>query len=431
MYTLTVSASYFEPLRRALFSQPDDGASTAPPEKLEAPLAADALGEHILTQHPELLAALCLGFRKMRFMPIVLQRSVNDPWGVYAAALTASSMELAQIQILARKHTEAFASHPRMNKHGRQSDSQVARHAVEAFRQCAEKSLRRGITDCTFEHIAVIFGSRAPSRDSHLRSVAPRVRALLERQYPQIATASLADGTHLKYSEWQKQAADDRRELQHERKEHERAVRKIDGLTRELAETRSQIDALRDSVEEARNEARIAARVEQVGVVEELRASLDRNQVDYNRNLQRLIAEQEKSVTALEALTAERDELERALFSVDGHEDDTAAADHHDLAGLRVLLVGGDERAAKPVREFVESCGVHMLHEDSVNAVNLVPSVDIVVFWIRYLSHPKYFAVRRECRVRGARHCYWMRTSPAGLAALLAGMKGSGDTLVG
>jgi hypothetical protein len=88
-------------------------------------------------------------------------------------------------------------------------------------------------------------------------------------------------------------------------------------------------------------------------------------------------------------------------------------------------------RQIKPVREFAESLGVQMLHEDSVKAVQLVGSVDIVVFWIRYLSHPKYHTVHRECRVRGIHHCYWMRTSPAGLVSLLARARRSGDTVTG
>jgi hypothetical protein len=83
------------------------------------------------------------------------------------------------------------------------------------------------------------------------------------------------------------------------------------------------------------------------------------------------------------------------------------------------------------VREHAESLGVQMLHADSVNAAQLIGSADIVVFWIRYLSHPKMYAVRRECRVRGALHCYWMRTSPTSLVSLLARARGSEDTLTG
>ncbi len=433
IYVLTVFARFFEPARRMLYGQTDDGAgATAPPEQLEPPLAADAIGEHILVEHPELLAALCLGFRKMRFLPVILGRSVTDPWGIYASALTASSMELEQLHIIARKHTEAFASSPRMNKRGRQSDSEVARHAVEAFRQCAEKSGKRGISiDCTFEHVVAIYGSRVPSRDAHLKSVAPRVRALLEREYPQIRTASLADGTHVKYSEWQKQAAQDRKELVHERKEHERVRRNVDEMTREMADTRSQMETLRASVETARNEARAAARTEQAQWLEEFRAAMERTHAEDVRQVQRLNVEVEKNAALIEALTAERDELERALFSEGAEDEDEALPDGQALAGLRVLLVGGDDRQAKPVRELAESFGVQMVHDDSLNAVQLVASTDIVVFWIRYLRHPKYYAVRRECRVRGARHCYWMRTSPASLVSLLSRTRGNDGTLTG
>jgi hypothetical protein len=80
-------------------------AITPVPDRLEAPLGAAAAGEKILVEYPEILAALCHGFRMFRLQPLVLGRSVSDPWGVYAAALLASSFEFEQVKQLARKHT--------------------------------------------------------------------------------------------------------------------------------------------------------------------------------------------------------------------------------------------------------------------------------------------------------------------------------------
>jgi len=57
---------------------------------------------------------------------------------------------------------------------------------------------RPGHPDCPFEHVTVIFGTRSPNRDANLRSVAPKVRALRERRYPQLTTTRLADGSAVK-----------------------------------------------------------------------------------------------------------------------------------------------------------------------------------------------------------------------------------------
>jgi hypothetical protein len=190
---------------------------------------------------------------------------------------------------------------------------------------------------------------------------------------------------------------------------------------------------MRASVDEARDKARAAAKAEQAAVVDELRATLERVQQEFTRQVQRLNGEIEKNAAAIESLTAERDTLERAIFAAASAEDEADAVDVDDqaLAGLRLLIVGGDDKQSKPVREHLESRGVHVLHEDSEKAAQLVTSVDMVVFWIRYLSHPKYFAVRRECRVKGVQHGYWGRTSPAGLAALLADARKSGNAFAG
>jgi hypothetical protein len=412
---------YFSPLQRLVNASHDAASTTPPPERLEPPLAAEAAGERILSQHPELLAALCLGFRMKRLQPVVLGKSVVDAWGVYQAALIASSLELEQVKMLARQHTELYRASGRRAVGKRPPDAILMKKAVEHFGRCAERTSRRGgSTDCPFEHVVVVFGTRTPARDATLKSIAPRVRALLEHQYPQLATASLGDGTAVKYSEWQKQATDDRRELERARKEQQRLQSRLEESAAELKGARQQTEALRADIERARDEARESARAGQEKIVADLRSSLERNQMEHARQLQRLELEQEKMAAASAALTEERDTLERALFDASDEDGEAGTVEGSTLAGVRILVVGGDARMVGPIREFVEKHGVQMLHDDSVNAALLVGGVDVVVFWIRYLSHPKYFGVRRECRVQGATHCYWTRTSPASLLALVA-----------
>jgi hypothetical protein len=431
-YMLNHYANRVPLIRKMLYGALDTATITPPPEQLEPPLAAEDIGDGILAHHPELLAALCLGFRRMKFVPAVLGTSVDDAWGVYASALTASSLELKHLKAVARLHTQAYAKSRAAKYRKEFSDSELMHMAVNHFRGCADKINKRGQhPDCPYEHVVVIFGSNATGRDTQLAAVAPRVKSLIEKQYPQIRTASLSDGSVVKFSEWQKAAAERQKELAHERKEHERAKRKVNETLAELDGIRSKMEEMRASVDDAREQARRQARADAAAVVDELRATLERVQQEYARQVQRLNGDLEKNAALIESLSAERDALERALFSATEEEVAGPEVDGQALAGLRILVVGGDDRQARPVRDYLESRGVQMLHEDSVNAVQLVASVDIVVFWIRYLSHPKYFAVRRECRVKGVQHGYWMRTSPAGLASLLAAARQSGTTFTG
>jgi hypothetical protein len=95
------------------------------------------------------------------------------------------------------------------------------------------------------------------------------------------------------------------------------------------------------------------------------------------------------------------------------------------VTGMRVLLVGGTERQIPPIREYLESHGVQLLHEDGPGAAELVTGVHIVVLWTRYVSHPTAFALKRECRVRDVPIFYWTRTSPVSLIALIAAARSS------
>jgi hypothetical protein len=368
-----------------------------------------------------------------RFIPTVLGKPVSDAWGVYSAALLASSMELQQIKTIARMHMDAYAKHPKApRKHGQPlSDAELMRHAVGHFRRCAEKTTAKGgPPDCPYEHVVVVFASRSPSRDAQLRSIAPRVRSMLEHQYPQIRTTTVA-GNELSFSQWQSHALRDKQELDRERRERERTGKRLKEANAELDKLRAELGSLHDSVDAARDSARASARSEQEQVLADLQAAMERAAADYNRQIQRLQSEVEKQAAQLSALAAERDEIERALFADAEEEPEVAEFNPQLLSGLRVLLLGGDAKQARPVREYAEAVGIQMLHEDTMNATQLVEAVDMVVFWIRYLSHPKYFAVRRECKVRGTAHCYWTRTSPAGLVSLIARARSGNVTLTG
>jgi hypothetical protein len=415
----------FEALLIRFTGAPRGGAGATPaPDHLDPPRHATDSDTRILAQHPEILAALCHGFRMKQLLPTVLGRPVTDPWGVYEAALTAPADELAALDVLAAAHTARFAeTGRRFGK--RPSDAHAMRQGLLAFRRCAQKAEHgRSHPDCPFEHVTVIYGARSPARDANLKSVAPKVRALLERQYPQLKTARLADGSQVKFEDWQKEAAKDRADLDKLRKELDREARDIEALRSQLEEERAVVARLRDAADAQRAQARDAARAQQEQAMAELRAALDRTSADAARELQRFDTERARLVAAAEAVTEERDALERALFLAgtarDGDDDDGAVAALDTLQGVRVLLVGGEPRQIPPLREHLESLGAQLVHEDSVAAAELVARAHVVVFWIRYLSHPKYFGVRQKVRALRATHCYWMQTSPASLAGLVA-----------
>jgi hypothetical protein len=410
----------------------DEGA-TPPPDRLEPPPAAIEAGESILAEHPEILAALCHGFRMKKLMPSVLGRPVTDPWGVYRAAQSASAAELGMLRIVAAGHTSQLAKTRR--KGVGVSDASAMRVALDAFRPCAAKAeAGLGHPDCPFEHVTVIFGAESPNRDAHLRSVAPRVRALLERQYPQLKTARLTDGSEVKFNDWQRRASEDRAAIARLRKELERHVRTCDELRAQLEDANARVEGFAEASDRQRREAVDDARRAQERVVSDLREALDRASRDHVRDAQRQAAELAKLSAAHDAIAAERESLELALLAAAAGDDDpdqTTRGQSPDLTGVRVLLVGGEPRQIGPLRERLESLGAQLLHDDHVGAAEHVGHVHIVVFWIRYLSHPTYFGVRQRVRALRAPHCYWARTSPGSLAALVSGVLAESRTPIG
>jgi hypothetical protein len=399
--------------------------TTPPPEQLAPPQHAEDADERILADHPELLAALCHGFRKLRFVPTVLGRPVTDPWAVYEAAVSASSIDLLQLRLLARRHVERFAG---FAKGRRPSEAQVMKRAIEAFQKCSTRSLGSRVDpDCSFEHIVVIFGTQSsPNRDTHLASLAPKVRVLLERQYPQLATTRLDDGSHMKYAEWNKQAALDRAELARLQRDQVRLAESVEETASQLKAARAQVASLHDAAETTRREARTAARAEQGRLTDELRATIERAQQEHTRQLQRADGERDRLQETVDELSAERDMFERLLFS-SADEDTVVPAETDGLAGLRVVLVGGEEAQMPPIREHLEALGIQFVQQDGSGAADKVAGAHLVVLWIRYVSHPTAFTIKRECRNRRVPLTYWTRTSPASLAALIAQAAASAD----
>ena len=401
------------------------GATTPAPDQLDPPAVTDEADFRILVQHPEILAALCHGFRMKRLLPSVLGQAITDPWGVYKAALTASPGELDSLRMLAALHTARLAGSARKDG-GRLSDAQTMRSAVDAFRPCASRAeAGKGHPDCPFEHVTVIFGAKSPSRDANLKSVAPKVRALLERQYPQLKTARLTDGSDVRFTDWGHRAAQDRSDMAQLRAERDRQEHAIRDLRAKLDEERARVEALRAASEAHRRQVLETARTEQAQVVADLRAAVHRADIEHGREIERQQTAASKLEAANEALAIERDSLELALLGSDATANDGEPAPDQDLSGVRVLLVGGEAQQTIPLREHLEARGAQLVHDDSVAAAEHVAHVQLVVFWIRYLSHPTYFAVRHRVRTARVPHRYWGRTSPSSLVALVASAVGA------
>lgn len=402
---------------RILITKTDRTTTLTPaPEHLAVPLNTD---EGILVKYPELLAALCHGFRMYKLQSSVLGRPVTDPWGVYDAALLAGPLEFEQVRMLARRHTDRFAATGRGRAGRNPPDAHVMKQAVQHFRKCAAKTVAvGGNPDCPYEHVTVLFGTRSPNRDAHLKDIAPIVRSLLERQYPALATAELSDGAHVKYTDWQKQATQDRAEVARLRREQERLSHKIEETTAALGKARDEVASLRTALTTARQESRAAGRAEQDRMVETLQATIERAAMEQGRELLRSESDRGKLLSTIDALSAERTALEHALFSDPG-EEDQPAVQQAELTGMRILLAGGNVGHVPPIRDYIEAHGVQMLHEDGPGAVEHVAGVHLVVLWTRFMGHPVYFALKRECRLRDVPFCYWTRTSPPSLLAIV------------
>ncbi|MEX0892955.1 MAG: DUF2325 domain-containing protein, partial [Gemmatimonadota bacterium] len=124
---------------------------------------------------------------------------------------------------------------------------------------------------------------------------------------------------------------------------------------------------------------------------------------------------------AYETLRADHDALEAALFEQDGDADEEREVPDVLLPGVRILLVGGHEGQLPTLRAFLAERGVQLLHQDGPTAADRVGGMDLVVLWVRWVSHPTAAAVKRECSVREVPIAYWKRVSPESLLAVVGG----------
>jgi hypothetical protein len=145
---------------------------------------------------------------------------------------------------------------------------------------------------------------------------------------------------------------------------------------------------------------------------------VERSHQEHARQIQRLEGERDRLQETVEELSAERDMFQRLLFTTE-NERSVPRWCRRRAPGLRVLLVGGEEALVPPIREHLEARGIQLLQQDGASAADLVQGAHMVVLWIRYVSHPTAFTVKRECRNRRVPLTYWARTSPASLAALI------------
>lgn len=101
--------------------------------------------------------------------------------------------------------------------------------------------------------------------------------------------------------------------------------------------------------------------------------------------------------------------------------DDAPAAPTRQLAGLRILLVGGEEGTLPALRAAVEAHGATLIHEDrsARTAASRTSSVDLVVVKTRTLSHNVYETVRSAAAQARVPILHWLGRSPETLMATL------------
>jgi hypothetical protein len=101
--------------------------------------------------------------------------------------------------------------------------------------------------------------------------------------------------------------------------------------------------------------------------------------------------------------------------------DDAPAAPTRQLAGLRILLVGGEEGTLPGLRAAVEAHGATLIHEDrsARTAASRTSSVDLVVVKTRSLSHNVYETVRSAAARAGVPVLHWLGRSPETFLATL------------
>jgi hypothetical protein len=125
--------------------------------------------------------------------------------------------------------------------------------------------------------------------------------------------------------------------------------------------------------------------------------------------------------TLQEELTA----AEAALVSLAGQEDGAAAQDLN-LAGLTILYVGGRSRQVAQMRVLVERASGHLIHHDGGLEergdllAGLVSRADIAAYPIDCVSHTAALTVKRVCRQAGKP---FLPLRSSGIASLLGAIR--------
>ncbi|MEX2610329.1 MAG: DUF2325 domain-containing protein [Gemmatimonadota bacterium] len=397
-------------------------ANLAPPHVIEVPRDAVGPKHAILAEHPELLAALCLGLRTRSQTSKVLGQRVADGWAVFEAVLAGAPESFDELADVAALHMRAYALAGKRKSGVLPSDSRALKNAADAFRRCAAKNAKgRSRLSCTFEHLVTMYGAGVSSRDAQLRKVAPRVRALLHRKYPHLAEPPPAeDAPAVELEKLRRQLVRREDEAARARREALRLQGKLEEAQKQLAEAEAGRKKLKAAARATRNRARAEAREEQAAELAELREQVEAERAERARQASRFEAERERMQAAAEALQADHDALEAALFKGEEEAEEASVADVL-LPGMRILLVGGHDGQLPPLRAYLADRGVQLVHQDGASAADLVAGMDLVVLWTLWVSHPTMFAVKRECAMREVPVGYWSRTSPESLLALVAG----------
>lgn len=392
------------------------------PDYLEPPARGDDIDEILLHEHPELLAGICHGLAFDPAQDVALGKPVTDPWGIYSVVVNAPRAPVAELRRLSRRQKEGLGRALAEEQGRSPSDGELLKFAVGQFNSLTPE-IDAGKKDVSFAFglLPIIFAARSPNRLKYLRKMAPRVRYLLEKEYPSLATVRFEDGSRVRYAEWQEQAQKDRKELKRLRRARRRLHRRLKQAQQRLKTAKDELASLRGKIGAARKEGRDQGRVEQEESIRKLRDELEKTRSEAERDQLSFKREILRLNETLEETVSERNDLARALFvDSETEEVEEREIDHSVLMGVRVLLVGGNSGRIGSLREHLESHGIQLLHANDSSATDLVGGVHIVVVWTRFLDHPTYWAVKHACRSADVPLYHWSRTSPASLIPRVA-----------
>ncbi len=151
-----------------------------------------------------------------------------------------------------------------------------------------------------------------------------------------------------------------------------------------------------------------------------------------NRLLENRLADHERLQKQLDAVTSERDVMERLLFAGGPGLAEEGGACNGDcrqcedrLKGRCVLCVGGRTTLLPQYRELAERAGVRLIHHDGgqEEAMSRLPELlaasDAVICPTDCVSHNAYYQLKRHCKAHG-KPCIMTRSSGvAGFAMAL------------